>query len=591
MSHEIRTPMNGIIGGTELLLAADNNLNAEQKEVLGIIQHSSEAMLMLINDILDFSKIEAGRIQLVSEPIPIRDLLATTVNVLGQQALSKDLDLFVDVFPHVPHFILGDTLRIRQIILNLLSNAIKFTKAGQIVLIVDSEFIEDTGRHVIHFLVRDSGIGIPKNSRTLLFQKFSMLRDNASKQIGGTGLGLAISKSLVELMGGSMWISDEISDPDFQCNAPDAVPGCGPGAEFHFKIPCAGHNYPPEECPDNLCLKSPPFSGDQVLLIKKNKLIANMLTKIFSSWGMKTEFAPTLDFALENSLKFPKRFDYVLVDSSFLLSETPETSAERRDKALSSSKLTTSAFENGNPSYVFDSFKLKELSTRVHDLKSKLVVVVSLFHRKEQAQLEAHVDKLLSNPIKKPHLFRCLKMIREKNLEKDASSSDVTSTPMISEESTFAEQFPLTILIVEDNLVNQKIIKKMLVKLGYQLEKLEVADNGKIAVEKVRHRNSAENSELISTFFQVVFMYIFMPEMDGLEASVTIRKTREISPDFQPFIIALTANAMRGDQEKSEEAGMDLHVPKPVTVVALTDALVAAHRAISRGTPRNTVKK
>lgn len=261
---------------------------------MGIIRYSSELMLVLINDILDLSKIEKGKLELVKSQFDIRSIIESTIDVLGQQALAKGLDIFVFFDSKIPHMICQDQLRFRQIVLNLLSNAVKFTDFGHVILSVRMIRLA-SGESRIRILVSDSGVGIPKNLRSKLFQKFSQVGEIKH---GGTGLGLAISKSLVEMMGGSMWIADDESvtpvsdvssvsdesptadtrdgnDENVDLMSPCVMSPISPsgrrrGSKFAFEIPCEGSLYAETECPSYLkSYKIPPFNNRRCLLIKR----------------------------------------------------------------------------------------------------------------------------------------------------------------------------------------------------------------------------------------------------------------------------------------------------------------------------------
>eukprot|EP01119_Soliformovum_irregulare_P014005 TRINITY_DN3782_c1_g3_i1.p1 TRINITY_DN3782_c1_g3~~TRINITY_DN3782_c1_g3_i1.p1 ORF type:complete len:644 (+),score=228.96 TRINITY_DN3782_c1_g3_i1:32-1933(+) len=593
MSHEIRTPMNGVIGGTDLLLASGNNLTAEQKEVLGIIRHSSEAMLMLINDILDLSKIEAGKLELSYENIFLRDFVDNTVDVLGEQALSKGLDIFVYIAPDVPHLIRGDLLRLRQILLNLLSNAIKFTNEGQVILMLSiakdvklnlPQWCAPMGgeTQTIHLILRDSGIGIPPHLRSKLFLKFSQVRDHTSKQIGGTGLGLAISKSLVEMMGGRMWIADE----------PQLIPNFS-GSEFHFQIPCETGIVPPEKLPLHGITSSTPFNGDRILVIKSNPITAEMLKDVLLGWGFEVDLAHNIETAF-SFLEHPpaQGYKFVLFDCSFLfrpadLSTRWSTPVQRRVEISTSISISTST------PFQLELLEQVDHLTRVK-LKSIFIILVSLGDRQKQKILETHADVMLSNPIKISQFYRCLLNLQRdpkgRGLESDSRQySPVTSSMTDQLEKPFAEQHPLRILIAEDNMVNQRVIQKMLIKLGFKSRDMNLCDSGKKALDAVKKYNGmpaqhmeVDGDDVNNNPYDVVLMDVFMPEMDGLEATTHIRSDATIPPHRQPFIIALTANAMRGDEDKCKDAGMELYLTKPLTLQHLEDALKNTHRQLEQ---------
>jgi signal transduction histidine kinase/DNA-binding response OmpR family regulator len=291
MSHEIRTPMNGIIGMSEIL--SHGELDRHQQEQLDVLRSSADSLLRLLNDILDFSKIEAGRLELESIPFALRDVLGDTMHALGASASAKGLELAFHIASDVPEGVIGDPLRIRQIVTNLVGNAVKFAETGEAVLEARVES-RDGDDVVLHFSVRDTGPGVPRDKQNLIFESFSQADSSMGRRYGGTGLGLAISNELTNRMGGKMWL--------------DSVPG--EGSTFHFTLPFAvAAELPPGK--SRVPLDS--LAGVRVLVVDDNQTNRMILEEMIEGWGM----LPTLTASGEEALEALRREARSNADGAF----------------------------------------------------------------------------------------------------------------------------------------------------------------------------------------------------------------------------------------------------------------------------------
>ncbi|PZO47795.1 MAG: hypothetical protein DCF15_18620, partial [Phormidesmis priestleyi] len=534
MSHEIRTPLNAIVNLSDML--RETPLDDRQREFADILHNSSQTLLVLINDILDLSKIESGQFMLEDYPVVLHEAIERSLEMLAPHAAEKGLELVYALEPGTPPLIMGDPVRLQQILLNLLSNAVKFTEAGEVSVRVQAEVVtpalEQGVRRwfygskfplpaqlaaptlAIRFAVRDTGIGIPANRIGQMFKPFTQASASTTRKYGGTGLGLSISRQLSERMGGNLWVCSHL----------------GKGSTFYLTVRA------------RLAVQAPllpgylaGLSGTRLLVIDGNETRRDRLIWTLTPLDIDLTLATTFAEALSVLSQAPD-FDGIILDEAILAAHVALLSS---DCASALNQLRQSAQHEPLPIILMSALKSSPPNFSGDTI-------------------------ILWKPVKQIALYHALRSIRPITpIPFSSSSSDVAEASMVAH-PLGSPGDRLKILIAEDNHINQRVVLRLLELLGYQAD---VANSGKAALAALQKQR-----------YDVILMDMWMPELDGIETTRQIRqlstcKLNPLSTQRDVWIVAMTANAMARDRQRCYAAGMDDYLSKPLNREALNRAL------------------
>ncbi len=510
MSHEIRTPMNGINGMLELVLPT--KLTEEQYQFLTMAKESADVLLSLLNDILDFSKIEAGQLELEYVDYRLRDVVEGVSDLIIQKVEKKGLELNVLIKSDVPEYLIGDPVRLRQVIINLVGNALKFTAKGEINITVSNNSskapedkpIEDNEYELL-FAVEDTGIGIPDDKQKTIFESFSQADTSTTRRFGGTGLGLSISKNLVNMMNGDIWIKSLVNE----------------GSTFYFTVRLKKSTKIIDKgvkIPDKI-------AGLNILAVDDNETNRVIIHETMKSFGFVPDvYEKPIDAVSAFNSHEPGYYDIIISDYHM-----PDISGYEFIKTIREKSMI--------PAVILTSMSVWGDRNKFADLKNV---------------------EYLTKPAKQSVLLNAITNLMGINADKEKEQGRQTEKKRMENNLERLRSLPDSnrILLVEDNIINQRVATALIDKAGINVD---VAGDGIEALDALKREN-----------YSLILMDVQMPHMDGLKATREIREVMEIH-DIP--IIAMTANAMKGDKEKCLAVGMNDYFSKPINPKVLFDVL------------------
>ena len=505
MSHEIRTPMNGIIGMAELLAASE--LDTKQQMFTDVIVSSASSLLTIINDILDFSRIDAGQLELLPAPFDLAEAIEDVATLVSARVSEKKLELIVRIDPELPAMMVGDAGRIRQIITNLIGNSVKFTEKGHIYVNVEGEVSEDGDNRCarLMFKVEDTGIGIPKDKCTQIFEKFTQVDASATRQHEGTGLGLSIASSLVRLMGGEIGADSEL--------------GAGSTFWFTLELPVHESRHHQKKIP-------PVVSGARILVVDDNEVNRYILTEQIAAWKLESVTAVSGEEGLGKLLA--SRSNGCPIDAVILDYQMP---------AMTGAEVLS-------------------VMRRDEELKDIPVIMLTSVDgpstNKTLEQLGAQAS--LTKPARSSLLLDTILQVLSGYQGGVTEASAASALPEFSGPESDSDK-ELDVLVAEDNEINQIVFRQVLEQMGVTFM---IVENGRLAVAAFRSHKP-----------RLILMDVSMPEMNGKEATMAIRNCEEEEGLGHVPIVGVTAHAFSGDMDKCLDAGMDDYLPKPISVNSL----------------------